>query len=193
KVPLIWEAPSRIGMMAPGDLLKEPGHAKSISGVDPYLEARGLWESFHTMLITGCTASLNRELPEPYFAQVETRIELVTFDDPPPRRLRDVMAGSPEPGPSQGQGARAAGAATLEPTTIPPARQEVEVRERWIEILHLPEMELVTAIEILSPTNKLGSGRSDYLTKRNALIDQPVNFVEMDLMLRGARMPMQRR
>src|SRR5262249_18994665 len=82
------------------------------------------------------------------------------------------------------------GIATLEPTTIPLARQEVEARDRWIEILHLPEMELVTAIEILSPTNKVGLGRNDYLRKRNALIDQPVNLVEIDLLLGGKRMPL---
>jgi hypothetical protein len=69
-------------------------------------------------------------------------------------------------------------------------KRPIEVRETWIEIYHLPEMELVTAIEILSPSNKGGSGRSDYLAKRNALIDQPVNLVEIDLLFNGSRMPM---
>ena len=32
----------------------------------------------------------------------------------------------------------------------------MEVRETWVEIFHLPEMELVTAIEILTPSNKGG-------------------------------------
>jgi hypothetical protein len=64
-----------------------------------------------------------------------------------------------------------------------------EVRETWIEIYHLPEIELVTAIEILSPSNKGGSGRVDYQTKRDALIDQPVNLIEIDLLLSGSRMP----
>lgn len=161
-------------------------------GMDPYLEARGLWESFHTMLITACAGSLNQRLPEPYFAQVETRIELVSFDEPSSQRLPDVMVGrgSLEPSPRLRPGA--AGAATLEPTTVPLARQEVEVRDRWIEILHLPGMELVTAIEMLSPTNKTGSGRLDYVRKRTALIDQAVNLVKIDLLLGGRRMPMAR-
>jgi Protein of unknown function (DUF4058) len=64
-----------------------------------------------------------------------------------------------------------------------------EVRETWIEIYHLPEIELVTAIEIVSPRNKVGSGRVDYLVKRDALIDQPVNLIEIDLLLSGSRMP----
>src|SRR5262249_20335431 len=148
-------------------ILRETVMPSPFPGVDPYLEASGLWESFHTMLIVGCKASLNRGLPEPYFAQVESRIELVTLDDPNPQRLPDVLAGRREPGPSHGREAGLAGAATLEPTTIPLARQEVEIRERWIEIFHLPEMQLITVIEILSPTNKMAPGRSDYVEKRN--------------------------
>ena len=159
-------------------------------GMDPDLEATGLWESFHTVLITGCMASLNRELPEPYFAQVETRIELATVDPSESQRLPDVVVGRGDAeSPHRPEGA-ATPVGTLEPTTIPLARQETEIRERWIEILHLPEMELITVIELLSLSNKIGPGRSDYLQKRNALIDRPVNLVELDLLLSGERMPM---
>jgi hypothetical protein len=48
----------------------------------------------------------------------------------------------------------------------------------------------VTVIEILSPTNKIGSGRLEYVEKRNQLIRQPVNLVEIDLLLSGHRLPM---
>ena len=61
--------------------------------------------------------------------------------------------------------------ATLEPVTIPLAVEELdEIRLRWIEIRRLPDLSLVTVIEILSPTNKIGSGRIEYLEKRNQLI-----------------------
>jgi uncharacterized protein DUF4058 len=65
-----------------------------------------------------------------------------------------------------------------------------EVPERWIEIKRLPELSLVTAIEILSPTNKSGVGRSEYLHERRQFLDQPVHLVEIDLLLRGIRVPM---
>src|SRR5689334_2532429 len=91
-------------------------------GMDPYLEARGLWESVHTVLITACVGSLNRQLPQPYFAQVETRIELVSFDEPSSQRLPDVMVGRGDSAPSPRPGAGDTGIATLEPTTIPLAR-----------------------------------------------------------------------
>jgi hypothetical protein len=48
----------------------------------------------------------------------------------------------------------------------------------------------VTVIEILSPTNKSGLGRGEYLHKRRQFLDQPVHLVEIDLLLRGLRLPM---
>jgi len=51
----------------------------------------------------------------------------------------------------------------------------------------------VSVIEVLSPTNKAGMGRDDYLAQRDSLIDQPVNLVEIDLLISGGRMPMEKR
>ena len=54
----------------------------------------------------------------------------------------------------------------------------------------MPDLSLVTVIEILSPTNKSGLGRTDYLVKRREFLDQPVHLVEIDLLLGGHRLPM---
>ena len=67
---------------------------------------------------------------------------------------------------------------------------EVEIRDRWIEIKSLPDLELVTVIEILSPTNKSGEGRTRVSPKRASLIDRPVNLVEIDLLLSGQPAPL---
>ena len=76
---------------------------------------------------------------------------------------------------------------------FPLARRDLDqVRERWIEIKRLPDLTLVTAIEILSPTNESGLGRTDYLVKRREFLDQPVHLVEIDLLLGGYRLPMGR-
>lgn len=163
-------------------------------GMDPYLEAQGLWESFRAALVTHCAQALNQRLPEGYVAQIETRVALVSFDLPGAQRIPDVLVGRQPDAPrfSTSSSGEAAGVATIEPRTIPLAVGEVEVRERWIEISSLPELELVTVIEILSPSNKSGSGRNEYLQKRGALIDQPINLVEIDLLLGGRPMPMGR-
>lgn len=162
-------------------------------GMDPYLEAQGRWPGFHNALITHCNEALNRDLPEGYVAQIDERIALVSFDEPSFHRVPDVLVGREESRPDRPSAPSARGAlGLLEPTTIPLARRTVEVRETWIEIYQLPELELVTVVEIRSPTNKSGSGRHDYLAKRDALIDQPVNLVEIDLLLAGSRVPMER-
>ena len=160
-------------------------------GMDPYLEARGHWETLHAWLVPACAENLNPRLPREYIAQPHSRITLVSLDEPAVQRLPDVLVGRRENGPSHRPDPGASAIATLEASPIRLVKHETEVAERWIEIFHLPEMELVTAIEILSPTNKVGSGRSDYLRKRNALIDRPVNLVEIDLLLGGRRMPIE--
>lgn len=162
-------------------------------GMDPYLEAQGLWEGFHAMLVSCCAESLNRDLPDSYVAQVETRVSLVSYDIPSSARIPDVLIGQMRDAPSSPMSREILAIATLEPVTIPLAKREIEVRERWIEISKLPGLELVSVIEVLSPTNKAGMGRDDYLAKRDSLIDQPVNLVEIDFLLSGGRMPMEKR
>ena len=86
---------------------------------------------------------------------------------------------------------RRAGVLMLEPVTIDlPVEEIEEVRDLWIEIRHRPDRDLVTAIEILSPTNKLGEGYWQYQGKRRSLIRQNVHLVELDLLVRGQRLPM---
>ena len=99
---------------------------------------------------------------------------------------------SPRPGggPGDADVGDGAGVLTLEPVTIDlPVEEIEEVRDLWIEIRHRPDRDLVTAIEILSPTNKLGEGYWQYQTKRRSLIRQNVHLVELDLLVRGQRLP----
>jgi hypothetical protein len=160
--------------------------------MDPYIEVMGLWEGFHAPLVTNCSQILNGNLPDGYVAQIETRVTMLTVDLPREPRVPDVLIAR-EPGAPEflsASAGQAAGVVTIEPITIPLAIGEVEIRERWIEIKSLPELELVTVIEILSPTNKSGDGRNEYLRKRAALIDRPVNLVEIDLLLGGRPAPL---
>jgi hypothetical protein len=61
--------------------------------------------------------------------------------------------------------------------------------EAYIDIRTYPDRELVTSIEILSPSNKSPTGHGEYLTKRAAMIRQDINLVEIDLLLQGRRLP----
>jgi hypothetical protein len=159
-------------------------------GMDPYLESQGYWQDFHTSFLTYCRRVLTAVLPRHYGAFIEERITLVDFSSDPAQLYRpDVAIIQKDRGlasPSD-RGVMA----TLEPITIPLAVKSLEeIRERWIEIKRLPDRSLVTVIEILSPTNKAGSGRIEYVEKRNEWIKQPVHLVEIDLLLGGHRLPM---
>jgi hypothetical protein len=57
----------------------------------------------------------------------------------------------------------------------------------YINIRSLPDRELVTAIEVLSPSNKTGSGRGEYMGRRASILSSDVNLVEIDLLLVGRR------
>ena len=45
-------------------------------------------------------------------------------------------------------------------------------------------------IEVLSPTNKVGEAQGKYLQRRRATIRRRLHLVELDLLLRGERLPM---
>lgn len=87
--------------------------------------------------------------------------------------------------------ASAGGTATLAPVTIPLTIPEGP-RETYIEILYQPDRSLVTALELLSPTNKEGDDRGDYLAKRKALLYQKVHLGELDLLSGGKRLPLEK-
>jgi len=71
---------------------------------------------------------------------------------------------------------------TLIPTPVPHVT---------IEIRDAAERQLVTAIEILSPTNKRGEGRQEYLSKRRRILLSSAHLMEIDLLREGERLPMQ--
>jgi hypothetical protein len=69
---------------------------------------------------------------------------------------------------------------------------EEEIRETFIEIYRLSDERLITVVELLSPSNKDTRDRSQYLAKRHAILRQEIHLVELDLLLAGQRLPMQR-
>ncbi len=163
-------------------------------GMDPYIEAYGDWLDFHGAFMAYCRDFLNDRLPEGYAASLDTRVKLVHADD-------DVVLGRMRPDlgvhydPHAPGGARTAGVdsrgavATLEPQTLTLPVDFDEVRESAVRIVRYPDRQLVTHIELLSPTNKRNPDRGDYLAKRVALIhQQKVNMVEIDLLLAGERL-----
>jgi hypothetical protein len=148
-----------------------------------------LWHDFHPNMIVSIQSWLMPQLLPKYAAQIEERVYVEHTEPVPARQVfRPDIAIHTEPvNEARAQSGRAA---VAEPAilTLP---MPTEQRERYIAILSLPNRELVTVIELLSPANKRASadGRREYLRKREQILQSVVHLVEIDLLLKGERLP----
>lgn len=172
--------------------------SRPFPGMDPYFEDPAFWEGFHDLFVAECTYAIEAGLPEGYISDVRERSQTISVEDeaaavyvpdiavardrltarrrrPAVPELQDEPAGRP------------GGLAVAAPVVIPSADDGIEVVENYIEILKLPDRELVTAIELLSPWNKHGAGVAEYRGKRQSLVAHGVHVVELDLLRRGRR------
>jgi len=158
-------------------------------GMDPYLEG-DLWTTIHAQLGTEIARHLVPKLRPRYLALTTERFILDLPEDVAAEthnvrpNVIAVHSGAAVPATD-----RAAVAnpplqlATVFPTRVP--HVNVEIRDT-------KNRRLVTAIEILSPTNKRGRGRREYLAKRRRLLFSNAHLMEIDLVRKGKRVPMQR-
>ncbi len=163
-------------------------------GMDPYIECQGGWQDFHNQLIAEARNALGARLPDGYVARSDERIELTAFDGPSDASYwPDVLVARRENRSKASRETLGGSAITLEPTLIDVSKHDLEeIRHTWLEIRRLPELELITVVEVLSPTNKTGIGRQEYLAKREDYYSKKVNLVEIDLLLGGRRVPMKK-
>ncbi|MBY0232465.1 MAG: DUF4058 family protein [Gemmataceae bacterium] len=162
-------------------------------GMDPFIEGSASWGDFHAALIARIKGALARAVPDRYFVQTDYRsvIEMIETEG------REEYRFFPDVGVHRERGGKPGPRGGMATLPAPPlslrAFVSEEVRESFVEIRDaLDEMRLVTAVEVLSPSNKaVGSaGRSEYLRKRQSLMLGSVNLVELDLLRGGERMPM---
>jgi len=161
-------------------------------GVDPYIEDQAFWRDFHARFLIYCSDQLADLLPDEYVAQVEERFYLVQAADEAGRQyLPDVTV--TREGSFPARPAARAGLLSLEPVQVPHlAVATEEVRERWLEIRRHSDRAVISAIEVLSPTNKGAAGQGKYLEKRLNFLEQAIHLVEIDLLIGGRRLPMAR-
>ena len=170
-------------------------------GMDPYIEACGLWGDFHLHLIDEIQRALADVLPQRYIARTGVRsyVELIEEDGkesyPFIPDIRVTERSAKKPGKRKAQTALAERHGT-EPV-IMRAFIAAEHREAFIEIFEPDgdgngDRRLVTSIEVLSPSNKRpGSpGWELYLRKRQSVMLGGANLVEIDLLRSGRRLPM---
>lgn len=160
-------------------------------GMDPYLEDPGYWPDFHHRFIDDLADSIAARLPDSYQARLDEDVNLVVVPEEEARRIRpDIAIAVDEQHTTTARPAAQSGRAgtVIEPVTIDIPIYD-EVRQARIEIIRHPERTLVTVIELLSPSNKSGDDMYEYRAKRNAILAQHVNLVELDLLVGCTRLP----
>lgn len=161
-----------------------------LPGMDPFLELPAYWSDFHARFVNAWCEAIADVLPADYEASLGERVYLIE-QEPEARKLGYPDVAITDHEQRQELATRSVTAATLEPVTIPLTILEGP-RETYIEILHQPDRRLVAALELLSPANKEQPGRTEYLVKRQALLRQNVHLIELDLLLGGQRLSLQR-
>ena len=164
-------------------------------GMDPYLEGPE-WRSFHTELATQIGLQLVPQLRPKYIVRPE-KVYILTAADPDPTRQRRVpdvsVRRSDLPGAAMSTvGDNGGATAVLERPPLQLRFAEVEeVPQVTVNIYDAADRTLVTAIEVLSPTNKDRSqGRTEYLAKRQRVFHSDAHLIEIDLLRSGPRLPM---
>lgn len=161
--------------------------ASPFPGMNPYLENPELWPEVHHRLITAIAIALQPQLTPKYRVAIEKRTYLSDGEDLVLVGIFDVSVASQ----------RAIATQSLSTTTLPAQSEYItvtlpmpeEVREGYLEITEVATGYVITALEVLSPTNKRpGKGRETYEEKRRQVLSSPTHLVEIDLLRDGKPM-----
>jgi len=159
-------------------------------GMNPYLEQPGVWPDFHVTLLTELRRALVAQVSEKYVVGVEEELFIHEATAEERRLTARADVAVTERGAHRGQAAPSTGAPAAPTYATLPVTVDVE-RHRSLAVRDREGGQVVTAIEVLSPTNKDPSKHRDqYEAKRLRLIESGVNLVEIDLLRGWGRMPM---
>jgi hypothetical protein len=158
-------------------------------GMDPFVEGQR-WQDFHARFINDLADLLMPAVRPRYVVDVEQYVYLAREDEVPDRYLEPDLSIVEDPAEATTESRSSSAIATaFAPVdyTIPSPRRQ---RQRFLTIRDREFRDIVTVIELLSPTNKTpGDGFTEYLVKRSNIFHTMSNLVEIDLLRRGQRLP----
>lgn len=158
-------------------------------GMNPYFERAAVWPDFHQTYITLLRSALSERVGDDYFVGIQEHIYVHESDD------TQILLGVPDVDVTFTASGKKPRAAKTTATLAPPATVSIpRLRKRkvpYLEVVDEAGQKVVTVIELLSPSNKYaGEDRESYLAKRRELFATRVNFVELDFLRGGPRMPL---
>lgn len=158
-------------------------------GMDPYLEHPSAWPNVHHRLITAIADELAPQLLPKYQILIEERIYQTNGTDSLLIGIPDVVVKRTQKNSASRKTNVAVSSMPIQPIAVMLPMFE-QIRQGHLEVRDIVTSEVVTAIEVLSPTNKRsGEGRSQYETKRQKLLTSSTHLVELDLLRQWEPMP----
>lgn len=158
-------------------------------GMDPYLEHPDLWPGVHHWLIIEIARLLSPQLRPKYRVAVEVRMYETSGENSLLVGIPDVTVKHRPIATNQTMTNVAVVAPTTQPARVTVPVPEI-IKEGYLEVREVGTEEVVTTIEILSPTNKRsGKGRQIYEEKRHQVLGSRTHLVEIDFLRIGKPMP----
>jgi hypothetical protein len=159
-------------------------------GMNPFLEQSDAWQDFHDSFIPAIRDAVSPQVSPAFLVKIEEHLYIHELSVEQRFRL-----GSANVSLSRIPGATAA-ATTAQAVHNAPARVVLPTvefeKQLFLEIRDIQNRELVTVIEVLSPSNKqAGPDREQYLAKRGNLLRSKVHLVEIDFLRVGPRLPLE--
>ncbi len=157
-------------------------------GMNPYLENDDVWQDFHDSMIPAMRDALIAQIGLEYVVKIEHHLYIhePSADERYFLGIADIGFAKP----SSKENRSTTAVAILSPQVGRLPSIEIE-KQLFLEIRDKKGRELITVIELLSPTNKKpGPDREQYLAKRGMILQSPTNFVEIDLLRGWERMPL---
>lgn len=155
--------------------------------MNPYLEHPDRWSTVHNRLIVALADVLTPQLLPKYQVDIEKRIYEVVGTNSLLVGRTDVSVQRPRT-PSEASTKVALAPSPSEPVKVTVPLPE-EVREAYLEVKEAATKEVITIIEILSPTNKRGDGRQKYEEKRQRVLSSRTHLIEIDILRDGNPLP----
>jgi Uma2 family endonuclease len=149
-------------------------------GMDPFLEEPSQWPGVHQRLITYIADAMQPHVRPRYHVLIGERVYIA---EPSQGFYPDVtLVRYPSQTPTSHRGIAVAEPDV--PTVVGDNLNEAQ-RQPFIEIIHVSSGAVISIIELLSPSNKLGTGREEYLRKQKQILASGTHLVEIDLLRTG--------
>jgi len=162
-------------------------------GMNPYFEQEEVWQDFHQSFIPLAREVLSAQVLPGYLVKIEEYLFIHELSAEERLLLGRSDVGIKQSGvpDAQNRTTNLGAVATAPYYARLPQAVDTE-RHSYLEIRDRQGRELVTVIELLSPSNKRpGGDRETYVGKRRQLLASGVHLVEIDLLRGGPRMPME--